>query len=68
MAVAMTPLEKLLREIEELKQAIRIDREDLNSNLHREEEREQVRNHMNRCQAELEKLTERALASNDRLD
>jgi len=55
----MTPLEKLLREIEELKEAIRIDREDLNSNLHREEEREQVRNHLNRCQAELEKLTER---------
>jgi ribosome recycling factor len=68
MEVAMTPMDKLLREIEELKEAIRIDREDLNSNLHREEEREQVRNHMNRCQAELEKLTEMVLASNDRLD
>ena len=58
----MTPLERLLREIEELKEAIRIDREDVNSNLHREEERKLVRNHLNRCQAELEKLTEKVFS------
>jgi hypothetical protein len=62
----MTRVEELLLQIEELREAIRVDREKLDSVLHREEEREQVRNHLSRCQKELKVLTERFLAGNDR--
>ncbi len=64
----MTRVEELLREIEELREAIRIDREKLDSVLHREEERELVRDHLSRCQGELKKLTDRFLGDNDGLN
>ena len=54
----MTAAEKLFREIEELKEAIQIDWDYLNSNVHREEERVRVRSHLDRCEDELKRLTE----------
>jgi hypothetical protein len=62
----MTAAEKLFREIEELKEAIQIDWDYLSSNVHREEERERVRNHLDRCEVELKKLRERYSACTDR--
>lgn len=59
----MIAAEKLFREIQELKEAIQIDWDYLNSNVHREEERERVRNHLEQCEAELKKLAEKYSAS-----
>ncbi len=55
----MTAAEELLRKIEQLNEAIQIDSDHLNSNVHREEERERVRDHLDKCEAELKKLMER---------
>jgi hypothetical protein len=60
----MTEIEKLLRDIQALRESIQIDWDDLHSNPHREEERNVVRAHLEACQAELQTLVERFLASN----
>jgi hypothetical protein len=61
----MTETEKLLRDIETLRESIQIDWDDLHSNPLREEERNIVRTHLEACQAELKKLIERFLASSE---
>ena len=61
----MTATEKLLREIEALRDSIEIDWEDLNSNPLREDERRHIRDHLEKCQAELQKVTARFLATNE---
>jgi hypothetical protein len=61
----MTPTEKVLREIEALRESIEIDWDDLNSNPLREEERRDVRAHLEACQAELKRLIARFLGTND---
>jgi hypothetical protein len=60
----MTETEKLLRDIQALRESIQIDWEDLYANPHREQERSVVRAHLEACQAELQTLVERFLASN----
>lgn len=61
----MTETEKLVRHIEVLRGSIKIDWADLNSNPLREKEREDIRSHLEICQAELKNLLERLLASED---
>jgi hypothetical protein len=62
---AMTGTEKLLRDIEALRESIAIDWEDLRANPLREEERNSVRTHLEACQAELKKLISRFLTINE---
>jgi hypothetical protein len=58
----MTETEKLVRHIETLRESIKIDWADLNSNPHREKERETIRSHLEICQAELKNLLDRLSA------
>jgi hypothetical protein len=55
----MTETEKLLRDIHTLRESIQIDWAELNSNPLREEERREIRKHLELCQAELRALIER---------
>jgi len=55
----MTKAEKLLRDIEALRESIEIEWDDLASNPLREEERGNIRLHIERCQAELHILLQR---------
>lgn len=55
----MTEVEKVLREIRALREAIQIDWDELYSNPLREQEREDVRKHLEICQAELKALMDR---------
>ena len=61
----MTETEKLLRHIEALRESIKIDWADLNSNPLREEERKNIRLHLELCQTELKNLLERLWALDD---
>lgn len=58
----MTETEKLLRDIQTLRESIQIDWADLDSNPLREEERKNIRMHLELCQTELKNLIERLLA------
>ena len=53
---------KLLRDIHTLRESIQIDWEELYSNPLREEERREIRKHLELCQAELKTLIERLRA------
>jgi len=55
----MTGTEKLLRDIHTLRESIQIDWDELYSNPLREEERKEIRRHLELCQAELKALIER---------
>ena len=55
----MPHVEKLLRDIHALRESIQIDWEELCSNPLREAEREEVRRHMELCQAELKQLLDK---------
>ena len=55
----MTKAEKLLRDIEALRESIEIEWDDLASNPLREAERDSIRLHIERCQAELQTLLAR---------
>jgi hypothetical protein len=55
----MAETEKLLRDIHTLRESIQIDWAELNSNPLREEERREIRKHLELCQAELRALIER---------
>jgi len=55
----MTKAEQLLRDIEALRESIEIEWDDLASNPIREGERETIRLHIERCQAELQTLLRR---------
>jgi hypothetical protein len=61
----MNETEKLLRDIHTLRESIQIDREDLYSNPLREEERRELRKHLELCQAELKRLIDRLWAVED---
>ena len=61
----MTETEKLVRHIEALRESIKIDWADLNSNPLREKEREDIRSHLEICQTELKNILDRLLASED---
>jgi hypothetical protein len=61
----MTETEKLLRDIQTLRESIQIDLDDLASNPLREEERKNLCAHIELCQTELKNLLERLLSSND---
>jgi hypothetical protein len=52
----MTETEKMLRDIQTLRESIQIDWADLATNPLREEERKHLRTHLELCQAELKKL------------
>ena len=52
----MTDTGKLLRDIHTLRELIQIDWEELYSNPLREEERREIRKHLELCQAELKSL------------
>ena len=54
----MTDTAKLLRDIHTLRESIQIDWEELYSNPLREEERREIRKHLELCQAELKTLIE----------
>jgi hypothetical protein len=55
----MNEIEKLLRDIQSLRESIQIDWDDLYSNPLREEERRDIRAHLQLCQVELKTLIER---------
>jgi hypothetical protein len=55
----MTETEKLLRDIQTLRESIHIDWDDLASNPLREEERKNIRVHIELCQIELKNLLDR---------
>lgn len=55
----MTETEKLLRQIQTLKESIEVDWDDLASNPVREDERKHIRTHLELCQAELKDLIDR---------
>ena len=55
----MTETEKLLRDIQTLRELIKIDWDDLASNPLREEERKNIRVHIELCQIELKNLLDR---------
>ena len=57
----MTDTEKLLRDIHTLRESIQIDWEELYSNPLREEERREIRKHLELCQAELKTLIEKLM-------
>ena len=61
----MSEIEKLLRDIHTLRQSIQIDWDELYSNPLREEERREIRAHLELCQAELKTLIERLRAFED---
>ena len=61
----MTEVEKLLRDIHALRESIQIDWDELYSNPLREEERSDIRAHLEMCQAELKALLERLSALGD---
>jgi len=61
----MTETERLLRDIRTLRESIKIDWGDLDSNPLREEERKHIRMHLEQCQTELKDLLDRLLALND---
>jgi hypothetical protein len=61
----MTETEKLIRDIHTLRESIQIDRGDLYSNPLREEERRELRKHLELCQAELKTLIERLALEKD---
>jgi len=61
----MTKAEKLLRDIEALRESIEIEWDDLASNPLREEERETIHLHIERCQAELQILLKRLTVGAD---
>lgn len=61
----MTETEKLLRDIQTLRESIQIDWADLDSNPLREEERKNIRMHLELCQTELKNLIERLLAMDE---
>ena len=54
----MSEITKLLRDIHTLRESIQIDWEELYSNPLREEERREIRKHLELCQAELKTLIE----------
>ena len=54
----MTDTAKLLRDIHTLRESIQIDWDELYSNPLREEERREIRKHLELCQAELTTLIE----------
>jgi hypothetical protein len=54
----MTDTGKLLRDIGTLKESIQIDWDELHSNPLMEEERREIRKHLELCQAELKTLIE----------
>ncbi|KAF2990054.1 hypothetical protein MJC1_02714 [Methylocystis sp. MJC1] len=55
----MSEIEKLLRDIHTLRESIQIDWGELYSNPLREAERNEIRTHLELCQAELGSLIER---------
>ena len=57
----MTKAEKLLRDIEALKESIEIEWDDLASNPLREAEKDAIRLHIQQCQAELQTLLTRLM-------
>ena len=61
----MTKAEKLLRDIEALRESIEIEWDDLASNPLREAERDTIRLHIVRCQAELQILLARLMGGTD---
>ena len=61
----MTETERLLRDIGKLRESIQIDWADLDSNPLREEERKNIRLHLELCQTELKNLLDRLLALDD---
>jgi hypothetical protein len=61
----MSKAEKLLRDIEALRDAIEIEFDDLASNPLREVERESLRSHIESCQTELRILLHRLTARTD---
>ena len=58
----MPEFEKLLRDIHTLRESIQVDWDELYSNPLREEERREIRAHLELCQAELRTLLEKLLA------
>jgi hypothetical protein len=54
----MSEVTKLLRDIHTLRESIQIDWEEVYSNPLREEERREIRKHLELCQAELKTLIE----------
>ena len=58
----MTETEKLLRDIQALRESIQIDWDDLYANPLREVERKDIRAHLELCQRELKVLIDRLLA------
>lgn len=61
----MSKAEKLLRDIEALRDEIEIEFDDLASNPLREVERENLRSHIESCQTELQVLLHRLTARTD---
>ncbi len=61
----MSEIEKLLRDIHTLRESIQIDWDELYSNPLREEERREIRTHLELCQTELKFLIERLRAFED---
>ena len=61
----MSEIEKLLRDIHTLRESIQIDWDELYSNPLREEERREIRTHLELCQTELKSLVERLRAFED---
>ncbi len=55
----MAEIEKLFRDIHALRESIQIDWDELYSNPLREEERREIRKHLEQCQAELKLLIDR---------
>ena len=61
----MTETEKLIRDIQTLRESIQIDLADLASNPLREETRKNIRVHIELCQIELKNLLERLWSLDD---
>jgi hypothetical protein len=61
----MTETEKLIRDIQTLRESIQIDLADLASNPLREEKRKNIRVHIELCQIELKNLLERLWSLDD---
>jgi hypothetical protein len=61
----MTDTEKLIRDIQTLRESMQIDMDDLSSNPLREEEMKAIRGHLEKCQAELKKLLEKLWSADD---
>ena len=61
----MNETEKLIRDIQALRESMQIDLDDLASNPLREEERKNIRVHIELCQTELKNLLERLWSLDD---